>query len=38
MVKRYVMVRLPIEAQAGYKKKRDLMIKRVKSGPGKMLK
>lgn len=38
MVKRYVMVRLPIEAQAGYKKKRDLMIKRVKSWTGKDVK
>jgi len=38
MVKKYVMVRMPIEANKGYEKKRDLMIKRVKSWTGKDIK
>ena len=38
MVKKYVMVRLPLEASKGYEKKRDLMVKRVKSWTGKDVK
>ena len=38
MVKKYVMVRMPIEADEGYKRKRNLMIKRVKSWTGKDIK
>lgn len=38
MVKKYVMVRMPVEANEGYKKKRALMVKRVKTWTGKDVK
>jgi len=38
MVKRYVMVRMPVEADENYKKKRALMVKRVKAWTGKDVK
>lgn len=38
MVKKYVMVRMPIEADEGYKRKRALMVKRVKAWTGKDVK
>lgn len=38
MVKKYVMVRMPIESHDLNKKKRDLMVKRVKSWTGKDVK
>ena len=38
MVEKYRMVRMPVEADEGYKKKRALMVKRVKAWTGKDVK